>query len=57
MISSKMGGHEESLNVIKEMSKEGQATKEQFAEALLGYQDAVEEMKSPPWEEAKRLGV
>ncbi|EJK56840.1 hypothetical protein THAOC_23189, partial [Thalassiosira oceanica] len=33
---------------------EGQATKAQYAEALLGYRDAVEEMKSPQREEAKR---
>ena len=56
MISTKMG-HEGSLNGIKEMFKEGQATKAQYAEALLGFRDAVEEMKSPPREEAKRLGV
>ncbi|EJK77808.1 hypothetical protein THAOC_00335 [Thalassiosira oceanica] len=28
-----------------------------YAEALLGYRDAVEEMKSPQREEAKRIGV
>ena len=55
MISAKMG-YEMSLNGIKEMFKEGRATKAQYAEALLGYQDAVEEMKSPQREEAKRLG-
>ena len=33
--------------------KKGQATKAQYAEALLGYRDAVEEMKSPQREEAK----
>ncbi|EJK48181.1 hypothetical protein THAOC_33047 [Thalassiosira oceanica] len=56
MISAKMG-HEKSLNKIKEMFKEGLATKAQYAEALFGYRDAVEEMKSPQREEAKRLGV
>ena len=56
MISAKMGD-EESLNCIKGMFKAGQATKAQYAEALLGYRDAVEEMKSPQREEAKRLGV
>ncbi|EJK72121.1 hypothetical protein THAOC_06380 [Thalassiosira oceanica] len=56
MISAKMG-YERSLNNIKEMFKRGQATKEQHAEALLGYRDAVEEMKSPQREEAKRLGI
>ena len=56
MISAKMGD-EDSLNGIKEMFKTGQATKAQYAEALLGYSDAVEEMKSNQREEAKRLGV
>ena len=55
MVSAKMG-QEESLNNIKTMFKEGHATKAQYAEALLGYRDAVEEMKSPQREEAKRLG-
>ena len=56
MISAKMG-FEGSLNAIKKMFKEGQANKAQYAEALLGYRDAVEEMKSPQREEAKRFGV
>ncbi|EJK58156.1 hypothetical protein THAOC_21738, partial [Thalassiosira oceanica] len=56
MISAKMG-HEESLHIIKEMFKDGRATKAQYAEALLGYHDAVEETKSPQREEAKRLGL
>ncbi|EJK77467.1 hypothetical protein THAOC_00700 [Thalassiosira oceanica] len=54
MISVKMG-YERSLYGIKEMFKEGHATKAQYAEALLGYRDAVGEMKSPQREEAKRL--
>ncbi|EJK56409.1 hypothetical protein THAOC_23704 [Thalassiosira oceanica] len=54
MISTKMG-YEKSLHSIKNMFKLGHATKAQYAEALLGYQDAVEEMKSPQREEAKRL--
>ena len=54
MISAKMG-YEGSLNGIKEMFKEGHATKALYAEALLGYQDAVEETKGPQQEEAKRL--
>ena len=53
MISAKMG-YEDSLNAIKDMFKEGHATKAQYAEALLGYREAVEEMKSPQREEAKR---
>ncbi|EJK56952.1 hypothetical protein THAOC_23062 [Thalassiosira oceanica] len=56
MISVKMGD-QRSLNAIKDMFKDGDATKAQYAEALLGYRDAVEEMKSPQREEAKRLGV
>ncbi|EJK58558.1 hypothetical protein THAOC_21306, partial [Thalassiosira oceanica] len=56
MISAKMG-FEQSLNEIREMFMEGRATKAQYAEALRGYQAALEEMKSPHREEAKRLGV
>ncbi|EJK70938.1 hypothetical protein THAOC_07663 [Thalassiosira oceanica] len=56
MISAKMGD-EGSLNEIKEMFKKGHATKAQYGEALLGYRDATEEVKSPQREEAKRLGV
>ena len=56
IISAKMGD-DDSLNNIKKMFKKGRATKAQYAEALLGYRDAVEEMKSPQREEAKRLGV
>ncbi|EJK64283.1 hypothetical protein THAOC_14996, partial [Thalassiosira oceanica] len=54
MISAKMGD-EDSLNDIKDMFMEGRATKAQYAEALRGYGDAVEEMKSHQREEAKRL--
>ena len=56
MISAKMG-HEKSLTGIKGMFMDGLATKAQYAEALRGYGDAVEEMKSHHREEAKRLGV
>ena len=56
MISAKMAC-EESLNSIKDMFMHGHATKTQYAEALRGYQHAVEEMKSPQREEAKRLGI
>ena len=56
MISSKMG-FEMSLNGIKYMFMDVHATKAQYAEALVGYRDAVEEMKSPHRVEAKRLGV
>ena len=56
MISAKMG-YEKSLNGMKDMFKKGRATKAQYAEALMGYRDAIEEMKSPQREEAKRLGI
>ncbi|EJK74249.1 hypothetical protein THAOC_04083 [Thalassiosira oceanica] len=56
MISAEMG-YEDSLNYIKDVFKEGHATKAQYAGALLGFRDAVEEMKSPQREEAKRRGV
>ena len=56
LISAKMG-HKGSLEIIKEMFMAGVATKEQYAEALKGYQDAVEEMKSHDRDEAKRLGL
>ena len=52
MISAKMG-YEDSLNGIKLMFEEGHATKAQYAEALIGYRDALEELKSPQREEAK----
>ncbi|EJK52974.1 hypothetical protein THAOC_27676, partial [Thalassiosira oceanica] len=45
LISAKMG-FEASLEAIKNTFKAGFATKEQYAEALKGYQDAVEEMKT-----------
>ncbi|EJK46346.1 hypothetical protein THAOC_34989 [Thalassiosira oceanica] len=55
LISAKMG-FVDSVENIEEMFKAGLATKEQYAEALKGYQDAVEEMKSHDRDEAKRLG-
>ena len=56
MISAKMG-YERSLNAIKDMFMTGNTTKAQYAESLMGYRDAVEEMKCPQREDAKRLGV
>ena len=53
LISAKMG-HENSLEMIKKMFVGVNATKEHYAEALKGYQDAVEEMKSHDREEAKK---
>ncbi|EJK52075.1 hypothetical protein THAOC_28694, partial [Thalassiosira oceanica] len=56
MISAKMG-IEKSLDAIKDTFMGGRATKAQYAEALRGYGDATEEMKSHQREEAKRLGL
>ena len=55
LISATMG-LKDSLEAIKWMLTMGFATKEQYAEALRGYQDAVEGMKSHDRDEAKRLG-
>jgi len=54
LISAKMG-HYDSVESIKRAFMIGKATKEQYAEALKGYQDAAEEMKSHGRDEAKRL--
>ncbi|EJK62582.1 hypothetical protein THAOC_16802 [Thalassiosira oceanica] len=56
MISTKMG-LEESLNYIKRLFVRGRATKAQYGEALRGFGDAMEEMKSHQREEVKRLGI
>ena len=55
LISARMG-YKLSLEMIKKMFISGEATKAQYAEALKGYQDAVEGMKSHDRDEAKRLG-
>ena len=47
-------GHKISLETIQRQFMRGNATKEQYTEALKGYQDAVEEMKSHDRDEAKR---
>jgi len=52
MISAKLG-HSNSLDEIKEMYTEGLASKSDYADALRGYHDAVEEMNSPERDEAK----
>ncbi|EJK76551.1 hypothetical protein THAOC_01680 [Thalassiosira oceanica] len=54
LISAKMGDNN-SVETIKKAFMDGLATKAQYAEALKGYQDAVEEMKSHDRDEAKRL--
>ncbi|EJK65267.1 hypothetical protein THAOC_13893, partial [Thalassiosira oceanica] len=55
MISAKMGD-EKSLNDIKHMFIEGQATKAQYAEALRGYGDALLAMSPPTIASAKPPG-
>ena len=52
LISSKMGD-KRSLDLITKVFMNGTATREQYAEALKGYQNAMEEMKSPERDEAK----
>ena len=54
LISAKMGD-EDSLGTIKRAFMDGIASKEQYAEALRGYQQAVEEIKSNDRVEATRL--
>ena len=55
LISSRLGD-KLSVEQIKRMFMAGAAKKEQYAEALKGYQDSVEETKSHDRDEAKRLG-
>ena len=52
LISAKMG-NEKSLEHVKDAFSAGLASKQQFAEALKGYQDSTEEMKSPERDQAK----
>jgi len=54
MISSRLG-HEISVDIIRSYTLNGVATKEQYAEALRGYQDAVEETKSHDRDLAKKF--
>ena len=56
LITAKMG-HMNAVETIKRMFMFGIATKEQYTEALRGYQDAMEEMKSHDRDEAKRQAV
>jgi len=55
VISAKMG-YDNSLDALKEIFASGYATKQQYVEALKGYQDAMEETKSPQRDEAARIG-
>ena len=54
MIAAKMG-YAKSLKAIKDMSVQGHATVEQYAEAMKGYQVSTDEMKSPERDEAAVL--
>ena len=56
LISAKMG-HKESLEAVKNFFMGGVATKQQYTEALRGYQDAAAETKSHDRDEAKRLEI
>ena len=50
-------GYENSLNSVKKMFVKGLATKADYAAALRGYQNAIEEMSSPDRDEAKVVGI
>jgi len=54
MISTKMGD-EDSLNAIKKLYVDGDALKEDYGEALIGYRDAMDAMKSEPRRKALEL--
>ena len=54
MISANMGW-ENSLKAIQEIYADGHATKNDYAQALLGYQHATEEMKSVQRAEAEKF--
>ena len=54
LISAKMG-YKKSLDRIRGLFMDGDATKAQYADALRGYQDAVEETKSHQREQAKMI--
>ncbi|EJK57918.1 hypothetical protein THAOC_21999 [Thalassiosira oceanica] len=52
VISAKLG-HEKSLNMVKRLFMDGLATKSDYASALRGYQNAIEEMSSSDRDEVK----
>ena len=54
LISAKMG-LKDSLDEIKDLFAKGLATKAQYMESLKGYQQALEEMKSPDRDEEATL--
>ena len=55
MITANLG-HEKSLHNVKTLLMNGLATKDDYADALRGYQSAIEEMRSPDRDEALALG-
>ena len=54
MISAK-NGDEDSLKYILTLHKEGHASKDNYAQALHGYQKATDEMRSSERDEAEKL--
>ena len=56
MIAVKLGS-EKSLTMVKIFFMNGLATKADYATALRGYQNAIEEMSSPDRDEAKVVGI
>jgi len=56
MISATLGCDDDSLNNVKILFMNGLATKGDYAAALRGYQNAVEEMSSPDRDEAEKMG-
>ena len=54
MISAK-NGDEDSLKYILKLHKEGYASKNNYAQALHGYQKAMDEMRSSERDKAKKL--
>ncbi|EJK64162.1 hypothetical protein THAOC_15131, partial [Thalassiosira oceanica] len=50
-------GHEKSLNMVKALFMSGLATKADYAGALRGYQNAIEEMSSTDRDDAKVLEI
>ena len=55
MISAKLG-LQISLDEVKDLVKDGLATKADYAAALRGYQSAIEETSSPERDEAIKFG-
>ena len=56
MIAAAKLGHENSLTSVKSFFMNGLATQADYAAALRGYQNAVEELSSPDRAEAKKMG-